>query len=149
MNDNLTRREEQVAELVAWGAAYKEVPDLLKKKYGGREISLNTVKRTMENIFSKLYINKVNELSAWWFCHRCGVDESLSPFKEFKKEGGMIEMTEKRLRMINGALCAYIARLESDRQTLAEDDPSFRQFTALINEYTSLKEDIEILLLRY
>ena len=65
MNDNLTRREEQVAELVAWGAAYKEVPDLLKKKYGGREISLNTVKRTMENIFSKLYINKVNELSAW------------------------------------------------------------------------------------
>ena len=85
MNDNLTRREEQVAELVAWGAAYKEVPDLLKKKYGGREISLNTVKRTMENIFSKLYINKVNELSAWWFCQRCGVDESLSPFKEFKK----------------------------------------------------------------
>lgn len=61
----------------------------------------------------------------------------------------MIEMTEKRLRMINSALCAYIARLESDRQTLAEDDPNFRSFTALIDEYTSLKEDIEILLLRY
>lgn len=51
--------------------------------------------------------------------------------------------------MINSALCAYIARLESDRQALAEDDPAFRQFTALIDEYTSLKEDIEILLLRY
>lgn len=51
--------------------------------------------------------------------------------------------------MINSALCAYIARLESDRQALDEDDPSFRQFTALINEYTSLKEDIETLLLRY
>ena len=61
----------------------------------------------------------------------------------------MIELTEKRLRMINSALCAYIARLESDRQALDEDDPSFRQFTALINEYTSLKDDIEILLLRY
>lgn len=61
----------------------------------------------------------------------------------------MIEMTEKRLRMINSALCAYIARLESDRQTLAEDDPSFRQSTAIIDEYTSRKEDIEILLLRY
>lgn len=61
----------------------------------------------------------------------------------------MIEMTEKRLRMINSALCAYIARLESDRRALAEDDPSFLQFTALIDEYTSLKEDIEILLLRY
>ena len=61
----------------------------------------------------------------------------------------MIEMTEKRLRMINSALCDYIARLESDRQALDEDDPSFRQFTILIDEYTSLKEDIEILLLRY
>lgn len=61
----------------------------------------------------------------------------------------MIELTEKRLRMINSALCAYIARLESDRQALDEDDPSFRQFTALINEYTSLKEAIETLLLRY
>lgn len=61
----------------------------------------------------------------------------------------MIEMTEKRLRMINIALSAYIARLESDHQALAEDDPSYRQFTALIDEYTSLKEDIEILLLRY
>lgn len=61
----------------------------------------------------------------------------------------MIEMTEKRLRMINSALCAYIARLESNRQALDEDDPSFRQFTAIINGYTSLKEDIETLLLRY
>lgn len=61
----------------------------------------------------------------------------------------MIEMTEKRLRMINSALCAYIAQLESDRQTLNEDDPSFRQVAALIDEYSSLKEDIEILLLRY
>lgn len=83
----------------------------------------------------------------------------------------MIEMTEKRLRMIHSALCAYIARLESDRQALTEDDPSTsrsptsideyfllkdvscdivrHRFTALIDEYTSLKEDIEILLLRY
>ena len=81
----MTRREEQVAEFIAWGAAYKEVPGLLKKRYGGREISLHTVKRIVENIFSKLYINKANELSAWWFCHRCGVDESLSPLKDLKR----------------------------------------------------------------
>ena len=61
----------------------------------------------------------------------------------------MIEMTEKRLRMINSALCAYVARLESECQALAEDDPGFRHLTALIDEYTSLEEDIEILLLRY
>lgn len=31
INDTLTRREEQVAELIAWGAAYKEVPQILQK----------------------------------------------------------------------------------------------------------------------
>lgn len=85
INDALTQREEQVAELIAWGAAYKEVPQLLRKKYGGKEISVNTVKRIVENIFSKLYIGKANELSAWWFCNRLGVDASLSPLKDVKR----------------------------------------------------------------
>lgn len=85
INDALTQREEQVAELIAWGAAYKEVPQLLQKKYGGREISVNTVKRIVENVFSKLYIGKANELSAWWFCNRLGVDAGLSPLKDIKR----------------------------------------------------------------
>ena len=85
INDALTQREEQVAELIAWGAAYKEVPQLLRKKYGGKEISVNTVKRIVENVFSKLYIGKANELSAWWFCNRLGVDATLSPLKEIKR----------------------------------------------------------------
>ena len=85
VNDALTQREEQVAELIAWGAAYKEVPQILQKKYGGKEISVNTVKRIVENVFSKLYIGKANELSAWWFCNRLGVDASLSPLKEIKR----------------------------------------------------------------
>lgn len=85
INDTLTRREEQVAELIAWGAAYKEVPQILQKKYGGKEISVNTVKVIIENIFNKLLIGKVNELSAWWFCHKLGVDANLSPLKEFRR----------------------------------------------------------------
>ncbi len=85
INDALTQREEQVAELIAWGAAYKEVPELLQKKYGGKEISVNTVKRIVENVFSKLYIGKANELSAWWFCNRLGVDAGLSPLKDIKR----------------------------------------------------------------
>ena len=85
INETLTQREEQVAELIAWGAAYKEVPELLQKKYGGKEISVNTVKRIVENVFSKLYIGKANELSAWWFCNRLGVDSSLSPLKDVKR----------------------------------------------------------------
>ncbi len=85
INDTLTRREEQVAELIAWGAAYKEVPQILQKKYGGKEISVNTVKVIIENIFNKLLIGKVNELSAWWFCNKLGVDANLSPLKEFRR----------------------------------------------------------------
>ena len=85
INDALPQREEQVAELIAWGAAYKEVPQLLQKKYGGKEISVNTVKRIVENVFSKLYIGKANELSAWWFCNRLGVDAGLSPLKDIKR----------------------------------------------------------------
>ncbi len=77
----LTRRERQVAELLAWGAAAKEVPDLLVAKYGGREISVNTVRNIVANIFTKLHISKVSELSAWWFVHVEGVDSSHSPIK--------------------------------------------------------------------
>ena len=76
----LTTREEQVAELIAWGASYKEVPDLLTEKYGGKEISFNTVVKHIQNIFAKLKISKVNELSAWWFQTHEGVDSSHSPF---------------------------------------------------------------------
>ena len=85
MNEALTQREEQVAELIAWGAAYKEVPQILQKKYGGKEISVNTVKRIVENVFLKLSIGKANELSAWWFCNKLGVDASLSPLKDVKR----------------------------------------------------------------
>ena len=77
----LTAREKQVAEIIAWGASYKEVPYWLTRLYGAREISVNTVKNIMANIFAKIHINKASELSAWWFTHFCGVDSSLSPFK--------------------------------------------------------------------
>lgn len=77
----LTTRERQIAELLAWGASAKEVPDLLVAKYGGREISVYTVRNIVANIFTKLQISKVSELSAWWFCQYEGVDSSHSPIK--------------------------------------------------------------------
>lgn len=79
--EDLTQRERQVAELLAWGASAKEVPDHLVAKYGGPEISVNTVRNITANIFTKLRINKVSELSAWWFCAVEGVDSSHSPIK--------------------------------------------------------------------
>ena len=81
MNEELTEREQQVAELIAWGASKKEVPDLLKDLYGGKEISVHTVENITRNIYAKLHLNKASELSAWYFCKHHQVDGSLSPIK--------------------------------------------------------------------
>lgn len=82
--DRLTPREKEVAEMVAWGAAAKEVPGLLRKKSGGREISVYTVQNILANIYAKIHLNKANELSAWWFTHVHGVDSSLAPLPELR-----------------------------------------------------------------
>ena len=85
MPDLLTRREHQVAELIAWGASKKEVPALLQKLYGGKEIAVHTVENILRGIYAKIHLNKATELSAWWFCRYCGVDSSLSPLKRAKE----------------------------------------------------------------
>ena len=77
----LTKREQQVAELLAWGASKKEIPDLLRKLYGGHEISVHTVENIARNIYAKLHLNKASELSAWYFCECHQVDDSLSPIR--------------------------------------------------------------------
>lgn len=60
----------------------------------------------------------------------------------------MIDMTRKQLQMIDTALGTRITRLLSDRQKLEEDAPQSKRLSVLIDEYTSLQEDIEILMLR-
>lgn len=77
--ESLTTRERQVAELIAWGAAQKEVPDLLVEKYGGRPISVYTVQNILASIYAKTHTNKANELAAWWFTHNMGVDVNAAP----------------------------------------------------------------------
>ena len=85
MSRNLSRREYQVAELIAWGAAKKEVPGLLRKLYGGKEISVHTVENILRSIYEKIHLNKATELSVWWFCKYYGVDGSLSPLKKARE----------------------------------------------------------------
>ena len=85
MTARLTRRELQVAEFVAWGASLKEVPSLLSEKYGDREISVFTVQNTLKKIYVKTGTNRINELSAWWFTHKHGVDAGLAPSPSIKK----------------------------------------------------------------
>lgn len=70
----LTRREQQIAELLAWGAAKKEVADLLN-------ISPRTVENTARHIYEKIEIQKATELCVYWFCAKCGVSPSLDPLK--------------------------------------------------------------------
>lgn len=70
----LTPRETEVAELLAWGAAKKEVADQLF-------ISVRTVENTARNIYEKINIQKATELCVWWFCTHCGVSFDLSPIK--------------------------------------------------------------------
>lgn len=74
LNAALSRREDQVAELLAWGASKKEVADKLF-------ISTRTVENTARNIYAKLGIQKATELCVWWFCSKCGVPVSLDPLK--------------------------------------------------------------------
>ena len=83
--NTLSKRERQVVELLAWGASKKEVPDLLRKLYGGREISVHTVENIARNIYAKLHLNKASELSAWYFCECHQVDDSLSPIKRLRQ----------------------------------------------------------------
>ncbi len=74
LNAQLTTRESQVAEYIAWGAAKKEVADRLN-------ISQRTVDELTRRAFRKIGIQKATELSVWWFCTKLGVSFDLSPLK--------------------------------------------------------------------
>lgn len=74
MSTNLTNREYQVAELIAWGAAQKEAADKLG-------ISRFTVDNILRNVKKKLHLQKINEISAWYFCNRFNISMTLSPLK--------------------------------------------------------------------
>ena len=70
----LTPREREIAELLAWGAAKKEVAARLY-------ISTRTVENTAKNIYAKLQIQKATELTVWWFCTSFRISFDLSPLK--------------------------------------------------------------------
>ena len=71
----LTKREAEVVELVAWGAAQKEVADQLG-------ISRFTVDNILRSAKEKLHLQKINEISAWYFCNRFHISMNLSPLKK-------------------------------------------------------------------
>lgn len=70
----LTKREQEVGELIAWGACKKMVPERLY-------ISIHTVENHVRNIFSKTECRSANEFSAWYFCTHFNISMELSPLK--------------------------------------------------------------------
>lgn len=70
----LTKRESEIAELLAWGASKKDVANRLF-------ISERTVENHTRNIYDKIGFSRINELSAWWFCTTFHISFDLSPFK--------------------------------------------------------------------
>ena len=68
----LTKRESEIAELFAWGASKKDIANRLF-------ISERTVENHARNIYVKIGCQKVNELSAWWFCTKFHISFDLSP----------------------------------------------------------------------
>lgn len=70
----LTKREAEIAELLAWGATKKDVANALF-------VSERTVENHARNIFDKTGVSKINELSAWWFCTTFHISFDLSPLK--------------------------------------------------------------------
>ena len=66
-------KEYNIAELLAWGASKKQVSEKLY-------ISEKTVDNHTRRIYYKTGCNKVNELSAWWFCNEFHIPVTLSPF---------------------------------------------------------------------
>lgn len=81
--ETLTKRELQIAELIAWGASKKEVADRLF-------ISEYTVDNHLRKVYEKTKVNKANELSAWWFCTRFHISFDLSPLKRAIVAGALL-----------------------------------------------------------
>lgn len=74
MNTNviLGKREKEILERIAWGASYKEAAAFF-------HISWRTVDNTLRKIKEKIGLNKVTELTAWWFCTTYNISFDLSP----------------------------------------------------------------------
>lgn len=74
LNAKLSKRESQIAELLAWGASKKEVADKLF-------VSTRTIENTARNIYAKIGIQKATELCVWWFLHKVRCTRQLRPIK--------------------------------------------------------------------
>lgn len=122
MNRNVTlaKRENEIAECVAWGGSYKETASLL-------QISVHTVDNTIRKIKEKLGLNKINEISAWWFCTHHNISFELSPF------------VRKQISMV--LLCIFLG---GEVATLTETTYTVRRSRRTRTEYRTRRQETSI-----
>lgn len=70
--EKLSKRELEIAELIAWGSSKKEIAAKLF-------ISERTVESHTLSAFRKIGVTKSNELAAWWFCEHYNIPKTESP----------------------------------------------------------------------
>jgi DNA-binding CsgD family transcriptional regulator len=68
----LTKRESEIAAMVAFGGQTKEIAHKLY-------ISEHTVKTTVKNIYRKAEVRSIGQLSAWWFCKHFNISTLINP----------------------------------------------------------------------
>lgn len=122
MNRNVTlaKRENQIAECVAWGGSYKETASLL-------QISVHTVDNTIRKIKEKLGLNKINEIAAWWFCTHHNISFELSPF------------VRKQISIV--LLCIFLG---GEATTLTDSSYTVRRSRRIRNEYRTRRQETSI-----
>jgi len=69
---NISDREYQIAELIAWGASDKEVAEELY-------ISPETAKTHRKNILKKIHGHNAADLTRWFFQHKCRISLGINP----------------------------------------------------------------------
>lgn len=68
----LTKREYEIGSHLAWGDSKKEIANKLY-------ISVRTVENTARNIYEKIEVNNVAQLTAWMFCKKFKASMFLNP----------------------------------------------------------------------
>ncbi|MEI8204976.1 MAG: helix-turn-helix transcriptional regulator [Bacteroidota bacterium] len=92
----LTKREEQIVELTAWGASAKEVAEFL-------HVSTVTIQNHLHNVKEKLHLQKATEIGAYFFCLKFNISMDLNPMKRQIGSMAMILLIAFELFNYNGS----------------------------------------------
>ncbi len=76
----LTKREEEVMDLVFLGLSDKEIPERLSSR-SGSAVSVNTIRNIIANIKEKISANHRTELSLWWAIKKYHISVDWTPLR--------------------------------------------------------------------